>query len=145
MSYQARNDIALKPHPLANLTPQAVFALDNGKLVAVAYSATPTPRTTLACAISAWWVDEDGNPQAIDADGDGEPDFPVLSQYRHSADVTQIAALGAQGIADALRELILGEPQTAIPVAEQLAAQVSIRNVIAVATASGEPIDITGG
>ena len=138
MSYLSRPEIAMKPHPLLGLQPQAVFALDTGALVAVAYSATPTPRTTLACAIAAWLVDDDGDAQAVAG-------VAVLSQYQHTADVTQIAALGAQGIADALRELILGEPQTAIPVAEQLAAQVSIRNVIAVATASGEPIDITGG
>lgn len=138
MSYTSRTDIELKPHPLLAVTPQAVFALDTGKLVAISYSATPTPRTTLACRIACWLVDADGDAQAVAG-------VPVQSQYQHTADVQQIATLGAQGIADALRDLVLGEAQTAIPVSAQVAAEVNIRNVIAVATASGEPIDITGG
>lgn len=138
MSYQPRNDIELKPHPLLALAPQAAFELDTGALVAVHYSAAPTPRTTLACHIAAWLVDADGDAQAVAG-------LPVLSQYAHTADVQQITTLGAQGIADALRQLVLGEAQAAIPVSAQLAEQVSIRNVIAVATASGTPIDYTGG
>ena len=138
MSYQPRHDISLKPHPRLLLSPQAVFELDTGALVALHYSATPTPRTTLACAIAAWLVDDDGDAQAVAG-------VPVLSQYAHTADVAQITSLGAQGIADALRQLVLGEAQAAIPVSAQLAEQVSIRNVIAVATASGTPIDYTGG
>lgn len=135
MTHTPRPDIPLKPHPLVAIEPQAVVELDTGAMVALAYSATPTTRTTLACLIAAWLVDTDGDPQAVAG-------VPVLSQYPHTADVQQIAVLGAQGIADALQALVLGEPQAAIPVHTQLASEVSIRNVIAVALASGQPIDI---
>lgn len=137
MTHTPRPDIALKTHPLVDTPPQSVVELDTGALVALAYSATPTPRTTLACLIAAWLVDEDGDPQAVAG-------VPVLSQYAHTADVQQIAVLGAQGIADTLRALALGEPQAAMPLSAQLVEQVSIRNVIAVALASGAPIDFGG-
>lgn len=137
MSYVLRTDITLKPHPAVPAPPQAVFELDTGALVALSIATEPTPSTTLACACACWLVDAEGDPQAVGG-------VPVLSQFAHAADAAQIAALGMQGIADALRDLLLGEPAAdppAIPWAMQLRAQVSIRNVIAVATAAGTPID----
>lgn len=137
MSYVLRADITLKPHPTVPTAPQAVFELDTGALVALAIATEPTPAATLACACACWLVDADGDPQAVAG-------IPVLSQFQHAADVGQITALGVQGIAAALRDLLLGEPASdppAIPWSAQLRTQVSIRNVIAVATAAGTPID----
>lgn len=137
MSYVLRTDIILKPHPAVPAPPQAVFELDTGALVALSIATEPTPSTTLACACACWLVDADGDPQAVGG-------VPVLSQFAHAADAAQIAALGMQGIADALRDLLLGEPPAdppVIPWSEQLRAEISIRNVIAVAAAAGTPID----
>ncbi len=137
MSYEIRSDIPLKSHPLLPAAPQAVFALDNGELVALAISTDPTNAATLACSAACWLVDADGDAQAVAG-------VPVLSRFSHTADVLQIATLGVQGIADALRDLLLGEPPADPPVIRwpaQLRGQVSIRNVIAVAEAAGTPID----
>ena len=137
MSYVPRTDIPLKPHPLVPAQPQAVFELDTGKLVALAITTAMTNAATLACAAACWLVDAEGDPQQVAGTA-------VLARFSHAADVQQIAALGVQGIADALRDLLLGEPAgdpPAIAWSAQLRAQVSIRNVIAVAAAAGTPID----
>lgn len=137
MTSTLRTDIALKPHPLVPAAPQAVFELDTGTLVALSIATAPTNAATLACTAACWLVDGDGDPQAVAG-------VPVLSRFNHTGDVQQIAALGVQGIADALRDLLLGEAPAdppAIRWAAPLRAQVSIRNVIAVATAAGTPID----
>ena len=137
MTYTLRTDITMKPHPAVPAAPQAVFELDTGALVALSIATEATPSTTLACACACWLVDADGDPQAVGG-------VPVLSQFAHAADAAQIAALGMQGIAAALRDLLLGEPAAdppAIPWSEQLRAEISIRNVIAVAAAAGTPID----
>lgn len=137
MPWQLRADIPMKQHPKVGAPPRAVFELDSGHLVALAIATTPTPAATLACEASCWLVDADGDPQAVAG-------IPVLSQFPHAASVAEITTLGVQGIADALRDLLLGEPANEPPAirwAEPLRAQVSIRNVIAVATAAGTPID----
>lgn len=139
MTYQQRQDIPLKPHPQVEAPPQAVFELNTGSLVALSIATAPTPAATLACTASCWLVDADGDPQAVAG-------IPVLSVFQHAADVAQIQALGVQAIAAALRDLLLGDPPDdppAIPWGDQLRAQVSIRNVIAVAVAAGTPIDWT--
>lgn len=137
MSWQLRPDIALKPHPAVPTPPLAVFQLDTGALVALAIATAPTQAATVACKASCWLVDADGDPQAVGG-------VPVLSEFPHAASLAEISALGMQGIADALRDLLLGEPPAdppAIPWSEQLRTEVSIRTVIAVATAAGTPID----
>ncbi|MGV8944626.1 hypothetical protein [Thermomonas sp.] len=141
MSYTIRADIELKPHPIAGVSPQAVFALDTGDFVALAVVNVPTPAATLACTASAWLVDAEGDAQAVAG-------IPVLVQFPHTADVQQITTLGVQGIAAALRDLLLGEAAEdppAIAWSDALSAQVNIRNVIAVARAAGDPIDLTQG
>jgi hypothetical protein len=98
---------------------------------------TATPSATLACAATAWLVDDDGDMQAVAGQ-------PVATRMTHTASVQQLAALGTQGIADALRDLLLGEPAAdppVIPWAQEVCEQTSIRNVIAVAQAVGTPID----
>lgn len=138
MSYTARTDITLKPGASAAAMPQVVFELENGDLVALRVTTAVTPMTTLECVAHAWLVDEQGDLQAVE----GQP--PVLVGFTHTADVTQLAVLGVQGIADALRDLVLGEPASdppAIPWADALRAQVSIRNAITIARAAGTPID----
>lgn len=137
MSWKLRADIAAKPHEQFGAAPAAVFELDSRALVALAIATAPTPAATLACVASCWLVDADGDPQGVNG-------VPVLSTFQHVADVSLLSDLGVQGIAEALRDLLLGEPPAdppLIPWPEQLRAQVSIRNVIAVATAAGTPID----
>jgi len=144
MSWELRTDITPKPHPAVQAPPQAVFEIHGAGLVALAISTTPTPATTLVFDAACWLVDDQGDPQGIDHDADGTADAPILSRFTHAADAHQITTLGVQGIAAALRDLLLGEPAAAPPVipwADQLRAQVSIRNVITVATAAGTPID----
>lgn len=137
MPFEQRFDIALKPHPLVQAPPQAVFELDTGALVALAIATAPTPAATLECRASCWLVDADGDPQAVAG-------VPVLTEFPHAASLAEIGALGMQGIAEALRDLLLGEPtddSPAIPWSEQLRAEVSIRTKILLATAAGTPID----
>lgn len=144
MTYSLRTDIPLTPHPLVAAAPQGVFELDNGDLVALAITTAPTHAATLACLACAWLVDAEGDPKGVDVDADAQPDAPVLVRFPHTADVHQLTTLGVQGIADALRDMVLGEAPTdppAIPWAAQLRAEASIRNRITVARAAGQIID----
>lgn len=137
MSHALRTDIPLLPAGPDDVEPQAVFELDTGDLVALRMTTATTPMTTLECVARAWLVDAQGDLQAVAGN-------PVQSGFTHTADVTQIAALGVQGIADALRDLVLGEAAAEpppIPWGDALRAQVSIRNVITIARAAGTPID----
>lgn len=144
MTSTLRPDIPLLPHPLVAAAPQAVFALDNGDLVALAITTAPTNAASLACLACAWLVDEEGDPKGVDVDADAHADAPVLVRFPHTADVHQLATLGVQGIADALRDLVLGEPAADPPPiawGANLRAEASIRNRITVARAAGQIID----
>ena len=145
MGYTQRTDTPLKPHPLVDAPPLAVYTLDTGDLVAVSIATSAGNGTTLVVNGAAWLVDADGDPQGVDTDGAPGADMPILTTTAHTADVAQVAALGVQGIADALRDLLLGEPAPdPAPIAwgAQLREQLSIRNVITIAL--GTPIDWSG-
>ena len=136
MTHALRTDLPLLPG-LDELVPQAIFQLDTGASVAVHISLSATPAATLACAATAWLVDDDGDMQAVAGQ-------PVATRMTHTAPAQQLAALGAQGIADALRDLLLGEAPAdppVIPWSDALREQTSIRSVIVVAAAAGTPID----
>lgn len=122
---------------LDGITPQAVFELDSGDLVAVAISTSQTAAATLAFAGYAWLVDADGDMQAVDS-------APIATRMTHAAPAQQVAAIGVQAIADAIRDLLLGESAQDPPViawGHDFREQISIRNVITIARAAGVPID----
>lgn len=133
MTYALRTDIPLLPAAEHGPMPQAIFELANGDLVALLVTKSVTLATSLECVARAWLVDAQGDPQAVAG-------LPVGTAFTHTADVTQISALGVQGIADALRDLVLGEPP-GIPWGAAIRAQVSIQNIITVARAAGTPVD----
>ena len=136
MTHTLRTDLPLLPG-LAELVPQAIFLLDTGDSVAVHVALSATTSATLACVAAAWLVDEDGDMQAVAGN-------PVAVRMSHVATVQELSTLGAQGIADALRDLLLGEAPVDPPViawSDELREQTSIRNVITVARAAGTPID----
>ncbi|WP_395706795.1 hypothetical protein [Casimicrobium huifangae] len=119
------------------LIAQAVYSLDAGDLVAVAITITPAQSARLAVVGRAWLVDTDGDLQAVGGQ-------PVQTACSHSATAQEVIANGVQGLAEALRDLLLGEPDADPPVIAwdaELRAQVSIKNVIAIARAAGTPID----
>ncbi len=125
--------VPLKAGPVPGVVAQAVYALETGDLVALSVQKSASNADFLAFAAQAWLVDEDGDAQAVAG-------VPILRTFTHSADVSQLGALGVQGIADALRDLLLGEP-TAIRWGVGLRGSVSIRTAIALAKAAGTPID----
>lgn len=131
-----RADTQLLPG-LDGLTPQAVFELDSGDLVAVAISTSQTAAATLAFSGCAWLVDSDGDMQAVDG-------APIATRMTHAAPAQQVAAIGVQAIADAIRDALLGEPAQDPPViawGHDFREQISIRNTITIARAAGVPID----
>ena len=133
MTYALRTDVPLLPAGENGPVPQAIFQLANGDLVALLVTTAVTLATTLECVARAWLVDDQGDLQGVAG-------VPVQTAFTHTADVAQISTLGVQGIADALRDLVLGE-SPAIPWGAAVRAQVSIQNLITIARAAGTPID----
>ena len=139
MSYINRTDIPLVA--TFGEEPQAVFELDNGDLIAVKFNAVSTAQNTLSCNMKAWLVDADGDAQQLAGTG-----REIVTEFTHNASPAQIMGMGLQGVAVAMRDLLLGEmpgETPSIPWGDQLRQEVSIRNSIAMAQAMGEVVDLT--
>lgn len=141
MSYTQRDDIPLKPLDALVVAQLVVELDDTHDLVALHYVATRTNGNTLSCHGRAWLLDADGDPQAnVDS-----AQRPVLAQFKHNASAAQLAALGADTLAQEVTRLVLGEPAAdppPIPWPQDVRDSVSIRNAIAVARASGPVADL---
>lgn len=134
VTHIVRSDIALKP--LNGTDPLVIHELPGGDLVAVHFAATRTPINTLDCYIAAWLVDADGDAQA-------SIDQPVLVAFRHNAPMHEVTALGAQGIATAMLDLVMGEvaDPPVIPWGDAVRSELNINNAITMARAAGQIID----
>jgi hypothetical protein len=157
MAYTARNDVPLKPfsrlvgqtQPVwVSDTPQVVFELDTGDLVAMTYSSKWIPESnTVSCRVVAWMVDAEGDAQGVDPDGAIGPEAqqPIAVEFKHNCPIPQVEALTASGIAAAIRDLAMGVPATdppAIPWPDEIRQQINIRYAIAAAKTVGEIFDL---
>lgn len=161
MNYAAAPEIELKPLPrIVGMTqrvfeqhlPQAVFRLDTGDLVAMKFTTQRLPNNSVACTIMAWLVDEQGDPQA--AIDDPGHDDPILVEFPHTAPPEQILAMGIEGVARELRDVVFGAQVTSayfpggaendpvIGLSKEVRDSINIRYAIAMARAAGGTVDL---
>lgn len=142
MTYTARTNIPLVAQ--GNHTPQAVFELDTGDLVAIQFTSARTPQHSLACKMVAWQVEQDGTATPVDDD-----DGVVLVALPYNVDIGNLdKAGGLNAVAAAMLALVLGEPPPDPQVIKwrgEVIVEASIRNAIAVARAMTETVDLAGG